>query len=152
MHANMSRRQDNQELQSLSFEFSHINSPTDSVKIRVAEWGADPDTAKKRIVFVNGRNEWIEKYAHLPELLGLDPESDYFLTWDHRGQGGSEGRQSYVADYSNYASDMTVIIGDRLGDKPYQMICHSMGSLICAVALVKNQIRPIANRSKRTYR
>ncbi len=126
----------------MSFRFSHINSPRDSIKIRVGEYGADISSAKRRFVFVNGRNEWIEKYSHIPEILNLDPESDYLLTWDHRGQGGSEGVQSYVRDYDNYAADMATIIGDKLSDKPYKMICHSMGCLISAVALAKNQIRP----------
>jgi len=126
----------------VSFRFSHTNSPRDAVKLRVGEYGADIASAKRRFVFVNGRNEWIEKYSHLPELLGIDPESDYLLTWDHRGQGASGGVRSHVEDYGDYTADMAAIIGDKLGDRPYKMICHSMGCLISAVALAKNQIRP----------
>lgn len=97
--------------------------------------------AKRFVVFLNGRSEWIEKYDYLPHDLGL-PDDCGFLTMDHRGQGASGGARSFVDSYESYAQDASKVIKEQIGDLPYAIMAHSMGGLISLYATLKNHINP----------
>jgi alpha-beta hydrolase superfamily lysophospholipase len=96
---------------------------------------------KSYIVFVNGRTEWIEKYPDLFSWLDL-PDDVGFLTWEHRGQGGSGGQRAYVEHYGAYGADAAKIIHHVVGDHPYHIVAHSMGSLISLFATMSRMIQP----------
>lgn len=100
-------------------------------------------TARRFIVFLNGRTEWIEKYSYLPGDLGL-PADCSFLTLDHRGQGASGGARAYVDDYMSYARDVGKVVREQVGDLPYAIMSHSMGGLIGLYATLTEQIKPAA--------
>jgi alpha-beta hydrolase superfamily lysophospholipase len=99
------------------------------------------DTASRFLVFANGRSEWIEKYEHFPEDLRVSEDTG-FLIFDHRGQGGSGGARAWIDSYDTYASDMAYVVNEATQGKPFNLICHSMGSLISLVAIMKGLIKP----------
>jgi lysophospholipase len=95
------------------------------------------------LVFLNGHNDWIEKYSFLPHLLGL-PQNWGFLTWDHRGQGASAGKRSFIESYDQFASDALAIIRTHYEGDNLLIIGHSMGGLIALYALLKGYLKPKA--------
>jgi lysophospholipase len=112
------------------------------IALRYAVWPKGRDF-KRLLVFLNGRTEWIEKYHSLPKDMNL-PDDVAFLTWDHRGQGASGGRRSWVESYTAYAQDTRLIIQKVAGDKPYSILAHSMGCLIALTAMIRGYINPKA--------
>ncbi len=97
--------------------------------------------ARRWVIFMNGRSEWIEKYDFLPELLGLSDDTG-FLTWDHRGQGQSTGKRGAIDSYATFASDAATIIREIVKQDPYVIICHSMGGLIALNSCLRQQLTP----------
>lgn len=93
------------------------------------------------VVFINGRTEWIEKYAHLPVDLQLE-EDIGFLTWDHRGQGASGGERAFIEDYEEYTDDAHRVLHRIVKRKPYIVIGHSMGGLIALHAIMRGLLKP----------
>jgi lysophospholipase len=122
----------------MALQLDSCRDASDSLDLRYAK----PDTECDRyLVFLNGRTEWIEKYDYLPQDLGLD-SSVGFVTMDHRGQGGSGGARSYVHSYDDYADDCARVIEAAVGNKPYSVLAHSMGSLIALYATMRSKIKP----------
>lgn len=105
--------------------------------------GRTPEEMARFLVFVNGRTEWIEKYACLPADFELEDDIG-FLSWDHRGQGASGGERAFVESYSDYACDTQRIINKAIKRKPFIMIGHSMGGLIALYATMKGLVQPDA--------
>ena len=93
------------------------------------------------IVFANGREEWIEKYQTLPKEICLKKNIG-FLTWDHRGQGGSSGKRSHIEDIDFYVEDGSELLNIVVGSAPFVLIGHSMGGLIALCAVLKNRVFP----------
>jgi lysophospholipase len=122
------------------FRFGKTRDSADVMDLR---YGVLParTTAKRFVVFLNGRTEWIEKYAYLPHDLGLPPDCG-FLTFDHRGQGASGGARAFVDSYDSYARDAAKIVREQVGDLPYAVLSHSMGGLISLYATLKGQLNP----------
>src|SRR3989338_4034759 len=102
----------------------------DGTTIRYGVYAKNPQAVKRYLVFLNGHGEYIEKYHYLPSDL-LKNEEWGFLTWDHRGQGDSEGLpRLHVTTYEELASDAGELVSKIVDDKPYMVIAHSMGGLI----------------------
>lgn len=99
------------------------------------------DSASRFLVFANGRSEWVEKYEQFPRDLRVSEDTG-FLIFDHRGQGGSGGARAWIDSYDTYANDMSHVISEVTKGKPFNLICHSMGSLISLVAIMKDLIKP----------
>jgi len=106
-------------------------------------YGRTTEQMSRFLVFINGRTEWIEKYAHVPVDLQLEDDIG-FLTWDHRGQGASGGERAFIEDYDSYSEDSRHIIHKIIKKKPYIVIAHSMGGLIALHATMKGMIKPDA--------
>jgi acylglycerol lipase len=85
------------------------------------------------VVLVHGLGEHSGRYEHVGDQLtaaGMDVHA-----YDHRGQGGSEGRRGDVEPWSRFHDDL----GERLaavraaaGGRPVVLYGHSMGGLIVA--------------------
>jgi len=105
--------------------------------------GATTSHMTRFVVFMNGRTEWIEKYAHIPSDLRLEDDIG-FLTWDHRGQGASGGERAYIENYGQYTEDAHRITHKICKEKPYIVIGHSMGGLIALHAAMQGLIKPAA--------
>jgi lysophospholipase len=123
------------------WEMSRLVSPVDGTLIRFGVFNQKPDT-KRAIVFSNGRTEWIEKYS---EFFFQDlniPSDCMVVALDHRGQGDSEGQRAHVASYDHFASDLAAVVQKACPNLPYDLMCHSMGSLIGVYASLKGLMSP----------
>ncbi|MBC61801.1 MAG: hypothetical protein CMP11_05025 [Zetaproteobacteria bacterium] len=129
--------------QSLSKEWViGIYESFDGEKIRYGLYRKDPYTPiTNYIVFFNGRSEYIEKYWFLPEDLNL-PKSWAFLTFDHRGQGGSGGAPCHIDSFDTYMKDSIGLIEKIVADKPYYVFAHSQGALLSLYSNLKGKLRP----------
>lgn len=121
------------------FRIETVRDPNDTVNIRYGVYGSE--NADRYVLFLNGRTEWVEKYAYLPEDIGM-PAGTAFVAIDHRGQGGSGGARSYVDSYDTYASDLRAVVEKATRGKPYAVVAHSMGGLIGLYAAITDQIKP----------
>lgn len=124
-----------------SWSVKHLKSPVDGISIRYATRGKK--NAKTRILFLNGRSEWIEKYEDLPESTKF-AEDSLWVMMDHRGQGASGGARSHVKSYDHFAKDVSAVVSESFGDQPFYIIAHSMGGLIALYGTVKNILKPEA--------
>jgi lysophospholipase len=111
-------------------------------QLRYATYSTQTSNAKEWLVFLGGRNEFLEKYASLPADLALPPHWG-FLSWDHRGHGASSGAPCHIDSYETYAKDTKRIIEHCIGENtPYTILAHSMGALISLYAAMKYYIKP----------
>jgi lysophospholipase len=120
-------------------EFQNVRDETDSATLRCGIAGAKKPS--HWLVFLNGRTEWSEKYEHLLQDLPMSDDCG-FLTFDHRGQGASDGERAWIDSYDTFAKDLKKVIQTYVGDKPFDMVCHSMGGLIALTAIMNDYIRP----------
>lgn len=122
---------------------NHIQS-FDNTKIRVAIRRPKAKSPKKAILFINGRTEFIEKYNYIANDLQLDRDC-LFVTYDHRGQGFSEGKRSHISSYNTFAKDLACVIENSIPiGLPYIIVAHSMGALITLYATLNSYAKPIA--------
>ncbi|MCX6118826.1 MAG: alpha/beta fold hydrolase [Proteobacteria bacterium] len=123
-----------------NLEFSTIRDSSDTLDLRFASL---PGSTKKerQLAFCTGRTEWSEKYAHLPEELKLNKNTG-FTIWDHRGQGMSGGARAWIDNYDTYSKDAKTVIDKVFGNKPYNLMCHSMGGLIALNGIMKGMLSP----------
>lgn len=112
------------------------------IKIRYFLGHFDQHKTTKALIFVNGRNEFIEKYKFLMNDLSL-PEDCCFLTWDHRGQGASSGKKAHIDTYDQFAEDAQRVVEQVLGSRCDQtyLLGHSMGGLIILYALARGYLQ-----------
>ncbi len=122
-----------------SWAVRNLKSPVDGISIRYAlREVANP---KHRILFLNGRSEWIEKYQDLPGDTRFG-ENSLWVMMDHRGQGGSEGLRSHVTSYETFAKDVAAVVEAGFQGQPYSIVAHSMGGLITLVGTLKGILKP----------
>ena len=107
----------------------------DGAKLRFAFWRARTDRPRGTIMLLNGRGEFIEKYAIeiVPELLIRG-----FAIWtmDWRGQGLSarslpDSQKGHIDRFETYVSDLTAFV-DKVAasdtPRPIVSLSHSMGA------------------------
>ncbi|MCX6128564.1 MAG: alpha/beta hydrolase, partial [Proteobacteria bacterium] len=124
------------------WHISTFDSPIDGISIRFAYLRPNKK-AQRAILFLNGRSEWIEKYAMLPELFKLGDDV-LWISLDHRGQGGSGGIRAHVDTYADFAVDAATALKTIAGDLPYAIISHSMGGLIALYGSLLGLLKPQA--------
>jgi lysophospholipase len=113
----------------------------DQARIRYAVCSPKSAPASRVIYIANGRTEWIEKYAFLPERLNLGPGYE-FVFWDHRGQGASSGAKADIRSYDLFIDDMSALVAETAKNRPYSVIAHSMGALITLTTALRGKIQP----------
>ena len=117
-----------------------IRDKSNSLDLRFAV-SDNAEKATRFLVFANGRSEWLEKYETLADDLKIAPDTG-FMIFDHRGQGGSGGARAWIDNYETYSDDMALMLNKAVGDKPFNLICHSMGGLISLTAIMRGLIKP----------
>ena len=113
--------------------------------IRCAEWRNNTCPDGCVVFFINGRNEFIEKYKNLPGDLSAIPGTmiSRFLTFDHPGQGSSDGLRSHIGSFATYAEITAQILSKHLRQgQQFILLAHSMGALISLYAVMNNLISP----------
>ncbi len=105
-------------------------------RLRYAGWNA-PGTQRGTVVLVQGRAEFIEKYAM--EVVGeLLARGFAVYTADARGQGLSDRPlpdhdKSHIDDFTTYASDLRLLVDTIVAPaapRPLLLLCHSTGGNI----------------------
>lgn len=115
----------------------------DKRSIRYGLYCADETKVEHFVLFLNGHGEFIEKYDYLPEDLKM-PSNYAFLTWDHQGQGASDGEpRLHIHDYDDLAQDASFLVKKLVNEKPYTLMAHSMGGLISLYAIMKGYLNPV---------
>lgn len=122
-----------------SWSVKHLKSPVDGISIRYAR--RDVANPSHRILLLNGRSEWIEKYQDLPDDTRFAANS-LWVTMDHRGQGASEGPRSHVTNYDAFARDVAAVVKACFGDESFTIVAHSMGGLIALYGTLKDLLNP----------
>ena len=125
------------------WETGYIKTTTSSPKLRYAFYPSKKPI-QSLIVLILGRNEFIEKYSYVTNLLNIPPNCG-LLTWDHRGQGESEGQASHCESFDLFVNDAKDVINSvNVNNVPYIIIALSMGSLITLYGCKKNIFHPKA--------
>ena len=149
-------------------EQSWLDRP-DGARIRLGCWPAATGTPDRGVLLLlNGRSEFIEKYAEAARVFaGLG-----FEVWslDWRGQGLSsrwldDPMKGHAADFGVLVDDLAAMIDQavRPGDRPLRLLGHSMGGHLglrylvsgpavmpVSVALSAPMVDILASRTMRT--
>ncbi len=120
-----------------------LDSPVDGISIRFAFLKPLHKKPGRAVLLLNGRSEWIEKYARLPELLTVSDDT-MWITLDHRGQGESGGPKAFVNSYDDYVEDAISVIDATAEGLPYAIISHSMGGLVAMHGTLSGRFKPVA--------
>lgn len=112
----------------------------DGAPLRASFWPARADSPLGTVCILQGRAEFIEKYAEvIEELLA---RGFAVVAFDWRGQGGSwrplrEARKGHVASFRHYRRDLAAI-AERMARRecpaPFFALAHSMGGAIALEA------------------
>ncbi len=106
---------------------------TDGLSIRWGYAAANVSPARGTVLFLNGRTEYMEKYAEVFEELTERHFTVYSLDW--RGQGLSDrllpdSQKGHVNDFEDYLRDLEQLMAiahHHGGSPPYILLGHSMG-------------------------
>jgi alpha-beta hydrolase superfamily lysophospholipase len=91
-----------------------------------------PQNEAPVLVWVQGRNEWLEFYQEWSEIVCSWGWG--FLTWDHRGQGGSSGYRGDIESFKIYVEDFQSVL-QHFVSNTWVLGSHSLGGLISLHAL-----------------
>lgn len=124
-----------------TWSIGHYTTSHDQTRLRYGNLQTSKQP-NQWLVVLNGRTEWIEKYSHIPDELGLDDSWGY-LSLDHRGQGFSEGKFAHIDHYDTFVNDLQEIIKDQIPpSQSYSILAHSMGALIALYGTLKGRLSP----------
>lgn len=93
-------------------------------------------TPRASTILVHGYGEHIGRYGHVAQAL-----TDAGFTvrgYDQRGHGRSGGRRGFCQRFSEYTSDLGLVVeraAQALPDRPVFIIAHSFGALVTATWL-----------------
>jgi lysophospholipase len=117
----------------------------DGATLRAAWWPATARTPRGTVCVLQGRAEFIEKYA---ETIGdLRARGFGVVTFDWRGQGLSgrdvdNPRKGHVADFALFAHDLEAVRAEVLQHlpEPHFALAHSMGGAIALLAAKEGRL------------
>ena len=97
---------------------------------------------KSYLVLVHGRAEWIEKYYDIRSRLKVADDCA-IISWDHRGQGESEGQSYHVRSYNDFVKDAQSVLRELVPQNAsFGIIAHSMGGLISLLGGMQRKLDP----------
>lgn len=97
---------------------------------------------KANLIFVHGFFEHSGRYAD--EARFFNSADMNFYSYDQRSHGLSDGKlRSFIQDFDNYIQDFERFLEhiQQTADKPCFILCHSMGGLVVASAIIRNHQR-----------
>mgnify|MGYP003117212966 FL=1 len=98
------------------------------------------DAPKAVIILVHGYDEHSGRYGYFAEHCVKNGFAVHTL--DHWGHGKSDGENGFVPDFSVYHDGLDALIDEMPTDQkvlPLILVGHSLGGLISATYLLKNQ-------------
>ncbi len=113
-------------------------------KLYCQSWTPE-QTPKAVIVLVHGYDEHSGRYAHFAEHCTKNGFAVHSL--DHWGHGKSDGVNGFVPNFSVYHDGLDALITELPAEQkalPIVLVGHSLGGLIGATYLLKNQDQFIA--------
>ena len=124
-------------------QFDHFRTH-DQLSIRWGAAEATSSTVRGAILFLNGRTEYMEKYAEVSDELNGRGFNVFSCDW--RGQGLSDrlltdSRKGHVASFDDYLDDMDPfmeILAQRSNHPPLILLGHSMGGHIALRLLTRH--------------
>lgn len=116
----------------------------DDTEIFYQTW--EPSETRGVIVVTHGMAEHSECYHEFAEEISND--GWMVVGWDLRGHGRSGGKRGYVADFSDYISDLEKTVSHILteqsgGSQSLVLLGHSLGGLITTLFYLKNQTKEV---------
>jgi lysophospholipase len=129
----VSREGENAEIdRPMTFHFDFFKTH-DGLSIRWGYVARTASNARGTVLFLNGRTEYMDKYAEVFEALSERGYEVYSLDW--RGQGLSErlladSQKGHVDDFEDYLRDLEqllAIVQSRCAPPPFILLGHSMG-------------------------
>ena len=106
----------------------------DGLSIRYGVWSVGSDRFRGSVLLLNGRKEFLEKYA---ETIAELNQKDYTVfSFDWRGQGLStrllaDRKKGHVRNYAEYHQDLNQFVEQIVlpaGRRPLIVLAHSMGA------------------------
>ena len=108
----------------------------DGLSIRYGIWPVETDRCRGSVLLLNGRKEFLEKYAETINELNIRGFTAFSIDW--RGQGLSarllaDRTKGHVGSYDDYLKDLNRFF-DRIvlpaARRPLTILAHSMGAHI----------------------
>lgn len=114
---------------------SEVIEPVPGVSLFVSRW--QPDGASVgTVVLAHGIAEHSGRYRYVGEKLA--DAGWTVVAPDHRGHGRSSGRRGDLRDLGVAAADLDAVISwGAVPERPVVLLGHSMGSLIAALAVIR---------------
>ena len=108
----------------------------DGLSIRYGIWSPASGPCRGSVLLLNGRKEFLEKYAETIAELNARGFAVYSIDW--RGQGLSarllaDGLKGHVRNYGDYLQDLDQFVTQFVlpaGNRPLIVLAHSMGAHI----------------------
>jgi alpha-beta hydrolase superfamily lysophospholipase len=113
----------------------------DGTELRTRHWPAVDPWAS--VLIIHGLGEQSGRYEHVGEHFaqaGIEA-----FAYDHRGNGGSDGRRGDIERWSTFHDDLEerlAAVRAASGTRPVVLYAHSMGGLIAAGYLLSRRPRP----------
>ena len=114
----------------------HFMTTSDNQQIRYGIWYSHTPQKRGSVILLNGRKEFMEKYAETIRELNHRGFNVYSLDW--RGQGLSSRmlanrHKGFIKTYDNYLNDLNLFINKIVrpeASMPLIILSHSMGGHI----------------------
>ncbi len=121
----------------------HVRTP-DGLRLRAAHWQPALTANGKLAVILQGRTEFIERYAETVDALLK--RGFHVVAFDWRGQGGSDRlladrNRGHVDRFDDYLLDLDAVMTSvvaPLGPMPRIALAHSMGGAVLLHALQRD--------------
>ncbi len=120
----------------------------DGAKLRMGHWPAPRDDGPGRVLLLQGRTEFIEKYVEVIDELGARGFEVWALDW--RGQGQSDRllqnrHKGHIDRFQDVPDDLhwfTNAVVPSTGKLRTVVLAHSMGGHIAMRAMLEGRLRP----------
>lgn len=116
-------------------------SAGEGAELYCQSWSPE-DAPKAVIILVHGYDEHSSRYGYFAKHCVKNGFAVH--TVDHWGHGKSDGENGFVPDFSVYHDGVAALINQLPTDRkalPLILVGHSLGGLISATYLLKNQSR-----------